>query len=374
MPPHSPRESLKTGILEIQASQKRVQASVSALGQFSTDYVLDRGSTTHTDLKKILQYRLQTCRHFFEQHCAAQETAFATDMQDDLADSQALANMQDDLHEAIWYAWRVKTILLQCLEQETITQDDILYVSCKRLKSALHETDNAEIQPNPAWQRTSSARLAYMKICVDAFDEAHTKHVLIHNEMRPDAPTPYPKERERGQAALFGTECLDVQMVHKMCGQLADFKHVQRLLSRYFFRFVLQQINIFQIAVLVRIDMHIEEYESNVLTGDAAARADVDGRSYREMLAAHCACRVRFERVRTDSRRLMHGIAAIDGQTVPLTTFGAALEVLTRFQTLRNELGSITRRWDDMMQDTAAHPHRPDSPDQHGNSYTHDDY
>ena len=268
------RESLKTGILEIQASQKRVQACVSALGQFSTDYVLGRGSTTHTDLKKILQFRLQTCRHFFEQHCArwldfkqhfgrrpletahgintVQEAAFATDMQDDLADSKALANMQDDLHEAMWYAWRVKTILLLCLEQETMTQDNILYVCCMRLKSAVHETDNAEIQPNPVWQRTSSARLAYMKICVDAFDEAHTKHVLIHNKKQPDAHTPCSVERVRGQAALFGTECLDVQIVHKMCGQLADFKHVQRLLIGYFSRFVLQQINIFQTAVLVR--------------------------------------------------------------------------------------------------------------------------
>jgi len=81
------------------------------------------------------------------------------------------------------------------------------------------------------------------------------------------------------------------------------------------------------------------------------------------MQAAHCACRARFEHVRTDSVRLMHGIASIDDQTVPLTTFDAALEVLTRFQALRNELGNITRWWDDMMQkDTAAH--RFDSHDQ----------
>jgi len=384
MPPHFPRESLKSGILEIQASQKQVQACLSALGKFSTDYVLGCGSTTHTDLKNTLQYYLQLCEQFFEQHCArcldfkqhveqrqalqqtaygvntVQEAAFATDMSDDLADSKALAYLQHELREAMWYTRRVKTTLLQCLAQETIIQDNILYVSCKLLKSAVHEMDSAGIQPNTACKRISSARLAYMKICVDAFDVAHNKHVVLNDEIQLGALTPCSfEERFCEQVALFATECLDVKMVHKICGQLADFKHVHRMLFGYFFRFVLQQINIFQIAVLVRIDMHIEEYESNALTQDAATGVDVDGPLHRKMLAAHCACRVRFERVRRDSARLMHDIAANDGQTVLLTIFDAALQVLTRLQALRNELGNITRRWDDMMQDKAAHP--PDS-------------
>jgi hypothetical protein len=281
-------------------------------------------------------------------------------MPDDLADSQALAFLQHDLREAMWCTRRVRTILLQCLTQETIIQDNILYVSCKLLKSAVHEMGSAGIQPNTACQRTSSARLACMKICVDAFDVAHNKHVVINDEIQLGALTPCSfEERLREQAALFATECLDVKMVHKICGQLADFKHVHRMLFGYFFKFVLQQINIFQIAVLVRIDMHIEEYESNALTRDAATGVDVDGPLHREMLAAHCACRVRFERVHTDSARLMHEIAANDGQTIPLTIFDTSLKVLTRFQALRNELGNITRRWDDMMQDKAAH--HPDS-------------
>jgi len=261
-PQHTLRESLKSGILEIQASQTQVQACLSALGQVSTDYVLGRDSMSHTDLKQTLQNRLLPCRQFFEQHCArwldlkqtlerrpfetaygvntVQEAAFGTDLQDDLADNKALAHMQNDLHEAMRYAWRVKTILLQCLTQETTIQDNILYLSCKRLKSAVDEINSAEIQPNPAWQGTGSARLAYMQICVDAFDVAHTKHVMINNEIQPHAHTPCSLPRVPDQAALFAKECLDVQMVHKMCGQLADFKHVQRLLFGYFVQFVLQ--------------------------------------------------------------------------------------------------------------------------------------
>lgn len=375
-PPHPLRESLKTGIMEIQASQTQVQACLSALAQISTDYVQGRDSMSHTDLKQTLLNCLQTCRQFFEQHCAKwldlmqtlesrpfetthgvnteQEAAFGTDQTGDMADSKALAYMQDDLHEAMRYAWRVKTILLQCLAQETTIQDNILYLSCKRLKSAVDEINSAEIQPNPVCQRTGSARLAYMQICVDAFDVAHTKHVMINNEYQPHAHSPC--SLPRVQAALFAKECLDVQMVHQFCGQLVVFKHVQRLLFGCFVQFVLQQINIFQIAVLVHLNMHIQEYESNVLALDTATRGDVSGPLHMIMQAAHCVCRARFEHVRTDSVRLMHGIAIIDDQTVALTTFDAALEVLTRCQALRNELGNITRWWDDMMQKHCCTP------------------